>query len=320
MKNKTYKPWLNGKVPNGYWVNEDNRKEALKWLIEEKLDIFNTDNKLTREDFVNNGLDGIFRYYFNRSIKNVFKFIYPRKYNTVYEYNRRKISTNYPDDYKPWINGRVPKNYWKDENNIRKALEWLVAKYPDRRLTVEDFANNNLRGLLYDTFNNSIFKAEKFLYPYEKIYDTPWLIEGSVMRGYWSDESNIRKALKWLFEDKLDIANTGHKVTREDFVNNGLGGLLSHYFHNTISATILFMYPETPWIYSRIVPVDYWDNRDNMLRALKWLFENKLDIANTGHKVTRHDFVNNGLGGFLRICFNHSVKQATDYYDYFIAK
>ena len=81
------------------------------------------------------------------------------------------------------------------------------------------------------------------------------------------------------------------------------------------------MYPETPWIYSRIVPVDYWNSRDNMLRALKWLFEDKLDIANNNsYKVTSHDFINNGLSGLLRICFNLSVKQATDYYDYFIAK
>ena len=177
MENKNNKPWLiNCRVKRGYWVNEDNRKRALKWLIEDKLDIFNNDYKLTSQDFTDNGLGVLYNNYFYKSIKLVFKFLYPENYMDICEDNKNRFK-KYPDDYKPWIDGKVPYGYWTNENNRKKALKWLIEDKLDifnsnHKLVLRDFEDNGLDRLFVQYFG-SIERVFKFLYPenYMDIYE-----------------------------------------------------------------------------------------------------------------------------------------------------
>ena len=76
---------------------------------------------------------------------------------------------------------------------------------------------------------NSIYKAIEYMYsgkfkPWEKC---------SVPRNYWKNDDNIRNALKWLFEEKLDIFKDGTIITTKDFKDNNLYGLLHNHFNGS---------------------------------------------------------------------------------------
>lgn len=68
----SYKPWLLGKVPNGYWKNPKHIFFALHWLFVEvlRLDLTKNNEKVIRpNDFLNNRLNNLFRNYLKCNIK-----------------------------------------------------------------------------------------------------------------------------------------------------------------------------------------------------------------------------------------------------------
>lgn len=70
---------LRGYSPNGYW-NWKTSKEALQWLIEEKLEItYGEAKNLTNRNLVENGLSGILKY-FDMSFPNLLEMLFPEKF------------------------------------------------------------------------------------------------------------------------------------------------------------------------------------------------------------------------------------------------
>ena len=214
--------------------------------------------------------------------------------------------------YEPklWLNGRVPKYYWIYEDNIRDALQWLFEEKLDIEnndmISLNDFQNNKLGGLM-NYFNNSPYEAINYMYPNKY---KPWE-KCRVPNSYWENEDNIRDALQWLFEDKLDIENNGNiTIALNDFDKYGLNGLV-RYFNNSPYEAINYMYPNRykPWEKSN-VPMNYWKNEDNIRDALRWLFEEKCNIDN----VTRKDFKKYNLSGLLSGSFGNSPINAKEYY------
>ena len=286
------KAWLNGRVPKYYWNNEDHVKEALLWLFEEKLDIENN-NIISGEDFKKYNLYGLFKL-FNNSPYDAINYVYPNK-------------------YKPWEKCNVPRNYWNNEDHVKEALLWLFEEKLDienNNISANDFRKNKLYGLLTNYFNNSPYDAINYMYP-DKY--KPWE-KCSVPRRYWDYEDNIKEALHWLFEEKLDIENNDCIVTVKDFEKYNLLGLLSIYFNNSPYEAINYMYPDKykPWEKCCIVPKYYWNNEDNIKDALRWLFEEKLDIKNIDD-ISINDFINYKLTGLLKV-FNNSKIKVIEYY------
>ena len=61
------KPWELKQVPNNYW-NDNTTKEAINWLLNEKVDC-NNRKKISRKVFVENRLDGMIQKMFSGSVK-----------------------------------------------------------------------------------------------------------------------------------------------------------------------------------------------------------------------------------------------------------
>lgn len=76
-----FKPWDFLKVPSGYWTKETGI-EATRWLIEEKLNLSDTEikNKLSAKLFCDNGLSGMLRHVFNNSPFEAINAAYPNKF------------------------------------------------------------------------------------------------------------------------------------------------------------------------------------------------------------------------------------------------
>ena len=131
--------------PKGVWnCNEkyDNAKEVTKTLIEKVLKWSDDDikNKLSRNTFRENSLNGMLNYLFN---------------NSPY----RAIENAYPGKFKPWEVARVSKNFWNMET-AREATIWLIEeklKWSDEdvkeKLTLNTFKENSLKSMLNYLFN-----------------------------------------------------------------------------------------------------------------------------------------------------------------------
>lgn len=147
------KPWELNKLENGFWQNNQNRKEFLLWIAKkEKIDLKSIDDlkkinaKLIRKYGGSRILKckgGIFE-----NIKLVAKI-----------------------DIKQW---QVMKNVvWNDEK-VKEAVRWLIEEKLNwshdevvEKLSVKTFRDNNLGGMLCKYCNNSPIRALYIAYPGE---------------------------------------------------------------------------------------------------------------------------------------------------------
>lgn len=142
-----FKQWELKNVLLNFW-NDETAKEALKWLIEEKLewDNENIKNKLIGTIFEENGLKGLFVNKFNSSTYSAINFLYP-------------------DKFKPWELKYAPRRYWNTETS-KEAIKWLIeenlelsnTENIDRHLSKCTFCNNQLGGMFHYIFSNSTKK------------------------------------------------------------------------------------------------------------------------------------------------------------------
>lgn len=146
-----FQPWEFGCVSRNYWGKETG-KQAVKWLVEEKLNLKKDEDflNLTKKVFLDNGLYGMYQVCFNRNLYNA-------------------INSVYPNRFKPWQFKQIPNGYWHNIDNCINATKWLI----DNKLNIKDFkkVNNNtfkkngLSWMLVIGFNNDYKKALNIAYP-----------------------------------------------------------------------------------------------------------------------------------------------------------
>ena len=210
---------------------------------------------------------------------------------------------------------KLPNGYWEYEDHIREALQWLFEVKlkiltTNTIVSVKDFKDNRLYGLLLNIFNGSPYKAINYMYPNKfKIWE-----KCNVPNNYWEDDNHIKEALKWLFEEKLDIFHNNIILTSNTFKDNRLGGLLYCVFFNSPYDALNYMYPGKFKIWEKCnIPKRYWENEDHVKEALQWLFEEKLNIFEDDTTITTKDFKKYHLSGLLVNRFKGSIYKAIDY-------
>ena len=301
---KNYQPWEFNIVPKGYWDDINNGINSTKWLIETKLKLSEEELKeqLTFKLFKDNGLGGMLQTCFNGSVYEALKLTYPEK------------------NYQPWEFKQVSKGYWDNVENGINATKWLIEtklqlseQELKEQLSVKLFYDNGLITILRYCFNNSPYEAINKAYP-ERNYK-PWDF-GQVPTGYWNNIENGINATKWLIETKLQLSEEELKeqLSTKLFQENGLSGMLQTCFNSSSYEAINTTYPEKnyqPWEFNQ-VPISYWDNIDNGIKATKWLIETRLQLSEEDLKeqLSFKLFKENGLGGMLHHCFNGSPYEA----------
>lgn len=141
-----YKPWqfMNGKVPQSYWTQEEDRVDALKYLFEVEMqwNIEDVKEKLSWDVLERYGLGTLHRYY--PSLFEVFKAVYQI-------------------DICPWeiINSEVPNGTWEVESNRISAVKWLILrmKVQNEKIDRKAFAKYGLSTLLGKYFSDSVTRA-----------------------------------------------------------------------------------------------------------------------------------------------------------------
>ena len=222
-----FKPWELKHSPLNTW-NEENSKEAVKWLIEEKLKWNDEDikNKLRHKTFLENGLNGMIHMLDNSPYK--------------------AINITYPNRFKPWELKSSPSKTWNKETS-RKAIKWLIEeklKWNDEdiktKLSYKTFKDNKLEGVLNIMYNSSPYEIINDVYPNRF---KPWELKRSPLNT-WNKETS-RKAIKWLIEEKLkwNDEDIKAKLRVKTFRDNKLGAMLSSVYNNSPYKAINDVYP-----------------------------------------------------------------------------
>ena len=153
---------------------------------------------------------------------------------------------------------------------VRATIEQVAGLSPDDTNAYANsqfFIDHHLRPLLKIFFNDSYHDALSAAYPDTYV---PWMGK-QVPDGYWSGrggKAHARKAMRWFCNAKgIKSTEDVRDVSIQDFVDEGLGGLIFHYRYN-INRVMQLVFPESrPWRL-KSVPAGFWDTLDNRRDAL----------------------------------------------------
>ena len=294
-----FKPWDLVMSPCGYWNEDKNCIEAVKWLFEDKLKWSDEDIKqnLTVNTFIENGLGGMSTR-FNDSTYTILNLAYPNK-------------------FKPWDLVQTSTTYWKDEKNRIDAIKWLfedaLAWTDDEikdKFDVNIIIKHNLFGLLKNHYNGSPYEILNTYAPGKFLH---WELK-QTSKKFWVVKENRIKATKWLIDkENINDDNICELWNRKLFTKNGLTSLVLYHRGNTFSI-IDEAFPNKfkPWEIT-MIPYGYWDKKENRIDAIKWLIEKKLNFYNDEDVYSNlniKNFSDNGLNGLIQNYYSSNIYNA----------
>lgn len=238
---KILMPWELAHVEDGFWNDENNRRMAIQWLIEEKLGIPKAEipaalrgDKVSKKTFVDHGLS----------------YMFVQHYKSV----SRCIGSAYPE-LMPWELGSVPNSFWQGEEgrkNIIRAVRWMIRqvnispfdipkKVKDKALTRETFSRFGLATVFERIFKKNMYHIFNTAYP---DHFEIWEI-GKVPVEYWDNMLNAYRASLWVsrkegFDEKaLKQAINTRALRKENFSKYGLANMLKNCFDNDLFKAFL---------------------------------------------------------------------------------
>ena len=238
---KILMPWEMAHVEDGFWNDENNRRMAIRWLVEEKLGIPRTeipaalhDDKVTKKTFVDNGLSYLFVQHY-KSVSRCIGFAYP--------------------ELMPWELGSVPNSFWQGDEghkNIIRAVRWMVKqlnlspfsipeRIKDKTISRDTFSRFGLATVFERIFKKNMYRIFDTAYPgHFEIWEI-----GKVPVDYWDNMLNAYRASLWIsrkegFDEKaLKQAIGSRSLTREAFAKYGLSAMLKKCFDNDLTKAYL---------------------------------------------------------------------------------
>lgn len=300
-----YKEIINGKrkgFPPIFSKNIELIRHIAKYLFEEML-------HYSLEDIYYNLTEKfLIKYKINNIVKRYFK--------SQYHF----ISFTYPEkEVYPWLFQLGARNYLSDDNEIKRAISWLIDK---EKLTINDIYNakvsrdmikrNKLDSIFYKRFQNSTISAfdwyfknftdlefdkdkytkNKPKYFYEKEYQISLIKRYFQKLGF--DETNIS------FENKKIIVNNFNR----DTLYNICGGVnIFKKLEKSIYKIFKIVYPNFPLYQWELVTNNYWNSEQNRIKSIKELIEyENLKFENIPLFFTHDTISNKGYGKFNGVC------------------
>lgn len=180
-------PWESGNTPSSYWTPE-HAAAAVRWLVNKKgwlpeeLPHKVREKKFTRKTFSEHGLATLFEKKFHKNIYQA-------------------VNTAWPNRFKPWQFGKVPTDYWTDEQNIYDASKWIaeregytgqeiVSAIRNRELTFKIFSKYSIGRILRKISRGQI---EKMFTPLFWAEHLNFLQEQKLLRKIKQQKTTLRK-------------------------------------------------------------------------------------------------------------------------------
>lgn len=276
--------------PKHFWdkpYSMQSAKAIVKYLFEEKLciDLNNLHKILSIKFFQDNRLLGMLQIVFNQKIYDLVEYVYPNKY-AIFQFNTKG-------------------SYFASEDNIKEAVEWVVKNKLQGNVNlipqvftfeyINDLGMTNVlkyKKSIYDTINTTY--PNKF---------RPWEFK-QISAGYWEEDEHISEAIKWLVEEKLKCKEDEipKKINKNllsefnlDYLCRKAGGLCK---------LVNIAYPNKfkPWQFAA-VPTNFWSKKENIISAVTWLVDTKLDSDKSRicRELTVDLFNSNGLASLPKL-------------------
>ncbi len=264
------KPWQLSRVPDGYWDNPENVREAVEWLVEEMAKKGKKIEEITQQDFEDMGLGTL-----------------------VVKYKKAELLRMVKPDLKPWQLIRVPEGYWDDLKYVKEAVEWLVEEMAKEDRSIEEITTQDFEDMGLGTLITKYKKAEllRMVKPDLK----PWDLS-QVSKGCCEDPKNMKEAIEWLVVEMVKKGKKIEEITTKDFIDMGLGRLLN--IHKIYDLLKMVKPDLKPWQLKN-VPSGYWNNREYVKGAVEWLVEEMAKKGKSIEEITTKDFIDIGFGTLI---------------------
>lgn len=242
-------PFLFKKIccPDGYWDNAENRYLAIDYMVNNLI----TNNKISSIDEVTK----FTVYYFKKF--NLGGLLTNRlMYDILSEYLFKKTGRQ----YKEWEFHCVTNGYWKNIENAKKAIKWMLEEKEQwDGVNIEWIKNNyginlikkyGFTGMLSSLHSHDLNSSTNnlFVITYPNLDIFPWEFN-TVTNGYWDIKENADQALKQLIEVRLrlSIPDIPKYISRAYFQFNYSKFLLPlmKFYNGNIFNWINSIYPNT---------------------------------------------------------------------------
>ncbi|MDI6917917.1 MAG: hypothetical protein QMC80_09010 [Thermoplasmatales archaeon] len=261
------------KKPNRYWNNPKNRIKAVREVVSKSGKPV---THITRKDFIEQGYITVLSKY-----KSLFQMLKEVGYNV-----------------NPWEMKTIPSHFWDDKGNRINTVLWLVRKLrkPAHEITLNDFVNNGLSNLARKVGSHR--KALR-----EAGYNIEYHKKKTKPSGYWNKKENRIKAVKEMVEK---IGKPPSDITWNDFIRNGLSGLLAKYNQSPSAALEDTGYGVHP-LKRKYLPTGYWNKKENRVKPVRDMVEK---LNKPMRNITYKDFKDFGLFGLLTSRYGSSPWRA----------
>lgn len=217
---------------------------------------------------------------------------------------------------------RPPVGFYRKSKNrkalVRFLVEHCLKRAGDERfypLKVQDFKDFNLYGFLTTYYGCSPRRAQQEAYSEEletrDMLGDPALILEQITskmikeppRGFWLKLEHRQFTVQFLISL---LSKDIYDLTAQDFVNNGLGGFLSHYYQGSPNRAVLAAYPDAhPFLFNRINP-EIWQDANIRRQALNY-FLAKVPVGTK--KITMKTLLKQGLKPSLAKFYQGDIKK-----------
>jgi hypothetical protein len=216
-------PWLQRRVPDGYWNQRPHRIDYIDWLgmrlgFSESEDWY----QLRNRDLNGNRGGSLLRGIYGSSVLAAMRDYWPEV------------------EWIPWLFSKTPAGYWSVSENRQTFMSWLekqlkISKSEDwYAVDDRDFTNNGGSGLLWNQYRGSVLSA---LREYRPDVDwKPWLFR-KVPNGFWEDQANRRQYYHWLAgRIGYQSVKDWERLTREIVRDTRASFILERYFRGSMPA------------------------------------------------------------------------------------
>ena len=243
---------MKGKRKGFGWEEKNNRIKTVRMLVEK---LGKDPNKITQKDFRLNQCGYLYRV--TKGVTNALReagYIVMRK--------------------------RLPGGYWKNQmTRIKKTIRLVnsLDKKVDR-ITNEDFNKNKLSGIILET-GGAINALKEAGFVIKERCKPP---------SYWKDKKKRISAVRIMVEA---LKKQPNQVKYTDFNMFGITSVLKYNQNKVCNALLEAGYNIEPWELGNI-PLNYWKNKSNRIRAINWLLQIKNKVPDD---LNASDFFNNGM-------------------------
>lgn len=227
----------------------------------------------------------------------------------------------YPEhNWKFWMFRQTKRGLWDDQDRVLEYLRWLgdelgFQDYEDwYRVTVTNFRDNYGATLVLNKYGGHLHRVVTENFPE---YDWKlWLFNRTPGRMF--DDWQFRKdAIEWMASEiGIEGPEDWYQVSRKEFKENRLWGMLSHQYSSSVFNLVSDIYPEIdwkPWLFDK-APNAFWNDEGHWHEYLDW-FEERMQITNPAewYMVKNEDFARLNGNSLLYEKFSGSPQQVALY-------